>query len=33
MDGYWQLFLATGAPEWYVLHRRTEEESCNRQKS
>lgn len=27
---YWQLFLATGAPEWYVMYRQ-EEAQCNRE--
>jgi len=25
MDGYWELFWATGAPVFYLLHRQEEE--------
>lgn len=32
VEDYWSLFLETGAPEFYMLHRAREDEKCRENK-
>ena len=32
VEDYWSLFLETGAPEFYMLHRAQEDEKCRENK-